>query len=163
MASGPPAPAIGCVLIFTRSSKLLVQCAVGSYAQRPVLLAAPLCNLLTAMQSLAGHPPSGFVELHGMRVLLLEGYQIIVALVCGPECDTDSARLIGMQTLNVFGKLFHGQVQELDRAHALEQSAAVESYTFHSATVYADDSTATTSTLPAFASFHHSYLLPLLL
>ena len=155
------------VLIFTCSSRLLVECAVGAYAQRPVLLAEPLCQLLATMQDLAGHPQFGFVELHGVSVLLLEGYRVIVAVLCEPRRELqDSSRLIGMQALNVFGKLFREQVETLDRDHQLETSEAVNSYTFHSATSHMSGGAtlaSATPTLPVFHSFRQEYLLPLLL
>ena len=39
-------------------------------------------ELLATMQDLAGHPQFGFVELHGVSVQLLEGYRVIVAVLC---------------------------------------------------------------------------------
>ena len=158
-----------CVLVFTQSSKLLVNCAVGSYAQRPTLDVLPLCQLLSTMQALAGRPPAGFVELHGMRVLLLEGYSVVVAVMCDSSCcSTDSARLLGMQVLNVFGKLFHRDVEALGEEHEHAQSAAVTSYTFHSSTRSSDGGGVMaggdgSSTMPDFLAFQQSYLLPLLL
>ena len=151
-------------LVFTRSSKLLVHCAVGGYAQRPTLDAAPLCTLLATMQDVAGHPQSGYVELHGTAAVLLEGHHVVVAVLSDPSTDTvGTARLIGMQALNVFGKLFHNEVQALDSEHEHEMSAVINSYTFHSATGHADAASDGTMTLPAFLSFRQSYLLPLLL
>ena len=73
------------VLIFTRSARLLVECAVGQYVQRPSLQAVPACQLLATMQDMAGHPQVGYVEIHNEGVLLLEGYQVVVAVLCEPR------------------------------------------------------------------------------
>jgi hypothetical protein len=162
------------VLIFTPSSKLLVSCAVGAYAQRPVFEPLPLCQLLSTMQGVAGHPQSGYVELHGMSVLLLEGDSMIVAVLCGRAASRSAlgaARLLGLQVLNTFGKLHHDRLGALDTQHEQALNAAVTSYTFHSATsshpsdgsgIAAGEGSSAT-TLPEFVEFERSYVLPLLL
>ena len=65
-------------LILTRSGKCLVHCAVGAYAQRPTLKVGPLCQLLTAMQEMAGRPESSFMELHGCGVTLVVAHGVVV-------------------------------------------------------------------------------------
>ena len=70
----------------TRSGRGLAYCAVGAYAQSPTLRAGPLAQLLTTMQDLAGHPPGGgYVELSGVGIVLLEGYQVVVGVLCEPN------------------------------------------------------------------------------
>ena len=80
-----------------------------------------------------------------------------------------AARLVGMQALNVFGKLYRQQAEQLDEAHLREASEAVASYTFQSATqsprrAGADGAAdGAAATLAAFAPFRRQYLQPLLL
>ena len=168
------AAAPAAVLIFTPSSKLLVSCAVGAYAQRPVFEPLPLCQLLSTMQGVAGHPQSGYVELHGMSVLLLEGGSMIVAVLCERAASRSAlgaARLLGLQVLNTFGKLHHDRLGALDTQHEQDLNAAVTSYTFHSATSShpsdgsgsAAGEVGSATTLPEFVAFERTYLLPLLL
>ena len=152
-------------VVLTHSGRMLVHCAVGDYAQNPTLRPGPLCDLLTTMQDIAGHPPEGYVEMHGMGIVMLEGFRVVIAVLCDPQHGVPTARLVGMQALNVFGKLYHAQAQELDAAHQREASAAAESYTVHSASASAATASAGSDaiTLPAFTSFRHAFLLPLLL
>ena len=141
-------------VVLTRSGKMLAHCATGRYAQNPRLQLGPLCDLLTTMQDVAGHPLEGYVELHGVGIVLLEGYRVVIAVLCDPKIGIETARLVGMQALNVFGKLYHKQAEELDLAHAAEASAAAESYTVHSASANAAGSSSNDQIgLPAFAAF----------
>lgn len=151
-------------VVLTRSGKMLAHCATGRYAQNPRLQLGPLCDLLTTMQDVAGHPLEGYVELHGVGIVLLEGYRVVIAVLCDPKIGIETARLVGMQALNVFGKLYHKQAEELDLAHAAEASAAAESYTVHSASANAAGSSSNDQIgLPAFAAFRQTFLQPLLL
>ena len=123
------------------------------------------------MQAVAGHPSEGYVELHGVGIVLLEGYNIVVAVLCDPQTGVDTARLVGMQALNVCGKLYRKQAEALDEEHERETSAAVTSYTVHSATnrAVAGSTSAelpggdAVSTPPAFVAFRQAFLQPLLL
>ena len=163
---------VDCVLIFTQSARLLLNCAVGSYAQHPAFDPIPLCQLLSTMQALAGHQQLGCTELHGRSIQLLEGYSVIVAVVCArAQRSHKAARLLGMQVLNAFGKLFHRELHTLLEEHEVAMDAAVTTYTFHSATsgrasegsghmMIAGGGAAT---LPSFVPFQQSFLLPLLL
>ena len=152
-------------LLLTKSGKVLVNCAVGSYAQHPTLLVGPLCQLLTAMQGMSNHPSESYLELNGVGIQLLAGHEcLVVAVLCEPSdpLAVESARLIGMQTLNVFGKLYRAQAQSLDEEYEAEQRAAAESYTVHSA-VKEGGPDQEAATLRAFGPFAQHYLQPLLL
>ena len=158
-------------LVFTRSGKCLSYCEIGKYAQRPLLKPSALCQLLTTMQAVAGYPSEGYVQLHGVGIVLLEGYNIVVAVLCNSQTGVDAARLVGMQALNVCGKLYRKPAAVLDEEHKRETSAAVTSYTVHSATNRAVGGS-TSSELPggaaastplAFAAFRQAFLQPLLL
>ena len=171
-ANGSPfmgGAALHAALVLTRSGRCLVYCAAGSYSQNPILRTGPLAQLLTTMQDLAGHPHgSQYIELQGVGIVLLEGYHVIVGVLCDPGSENvvDAARLVGMQALNIFGKLYHSQVQKLDEEHVAESTAAINSYTVHSATQNIGDGVDATDaalTHPSFTAFRQGVLQPLLL
>ena len=149
-------------MVLTHSGKCLVHCPVGAYAQHPTLKPGPLCQLLTVMQEMAGRPAQSYVELHGLGVVLLEGHHSLIGAVCEPtDGAIAAARLVAMQALNVFGKLYRAQVQALDEAHSKEARELAESYTVHSAVKDAVEQEI--ATLPQFALFAQNYVQPLLL
>ena len=78
-ASGPYA-----AVLLTRSGKCLVHCAVGAYAQNPSLRASTLATMLVTLQDVGGHPASSYAEISGVGVVLLEGYRVVIAVLCNP-------------------------------------------------------------------------------
>ena len=150
----------GCVIL-TSLGRCLVQCSVGGRAEAELQTSA-LCQLVATLQDVGGKPPFGYIELQGVGVVLQEGHRVIIAVLCHPTRGQASARLAAMQALNVFGKLFHAEVDALADAHEREANAAINSYTFHSAT-QSRDAGERLETLPAFAEFQRGCLQPLLL
>lgn len=150
----------GCVIL-TSLGKCLVQCSVGGRPESELQTSA-LCQLVATLQDVGGKPPFGYLELQGVGVVLQEGHRVIIAILCHPTHGQASARLAAMQALNVFGKLFHAEVDSLADAHEREANAAINSYTFHSAT-QSRDAGERLETLPEFAEFQRGCLQPLLL
>ena len=94
-------PAIhGCVIL-TKLGKCLAQCTHGSRASD--VQTATLCQLVATMQDVGGSLQFGYLELHGLGVVLQQGYRVTIAVLCDPEHGQASARLVAMQALNVFG------------------------------------------------------------
>ena len=154
------------MLIFTPSAKLLVNCAVGQYAQQPPMDVKQLCQLLCAVQDAAAHPQFGLLEVHGISIALLEGYSILVAVLCEPpDVSIEVARLLGMQVLNAFGKLFRKVVETLSSEHLRQVTDAVSTYTFHNAAHGAGciDADGGAATLCDFLTFEQLVMQPLLL
>ena len=90
----------GCV-VMTRLGKCLVQCMHGARASD--VQTSTLCQLVATMQDVGGSPQFGYLELHGLGVVLQEGYRATIAVLCDPEHGQASGRLVAMQALNVFG------------------------------------------------------------
>ena len=175
----------GCVIL-TKLGKCLAQCTHGGRASD--VQTATLCQLVATMQDVGGSLQFGYLELHGLGVVLQQGYHVTIAVLCDPEHGQASARLVAMQALNVFGsnergtqtrtppqkprvptlrppcrattELFHGEIDALAEAHERDMSAVVSSYTFHSATQ--SPAGEALETLPAFRGFERAYLQPLL-
>ena len=143
----PSPPAIhGCVIL-TKLGKCLAQCTRGTRASD--VQTATLCQLVATMQDVGGSLQFGYLELHGLGVVLQQGYHVTIAVLCDPEHGQASARLVAMQALNVFGsnergtqtrrppqkprlptlrppcrattELFHGEIDALAEAHERER------------------------------------------
>ena len=171
----------GCVIL-TKLGKCLAQCTHGGRASD--VQTATLCQLVATMQDVGGSLQFGYLELHGLGVVLQQGYHVTIAVLCDPEHGQASARLVAMQALNVFGsnergtqtrtppqkprvptlrppcrattELFHGEIDALAEAHERDMSAVVSSYTFHSATQ--SPAGEALETLPAFRGFERASL-----
>ena len=90
----------GCVIL-TKLGKCLAQCTHGGRASD--VQTATLCQLVATMQDVGGSLQFGYLELHGLGVVLQQGYHVTIAVLCDPEHGQASARLVAMQALNVFG------------------------------------------------------------
>lgn len=115
----PSPPAIhGCVIL-TKLGKCLAQCTHGSRASD--VQTATLCQLVATMQDVGGSLQFGYLELHGLGVVLQQGYRVTIAVLCDPEHGQASARLVAMQALNVFGSEHENSnphtTPEASRAH----------------------------------------------
>ena len=153
-------------LILTRLGQCLVHCDTGGWhLGRPLPRPAALCTLLATMIDCSGSPTTAYVEVCGFGIVVLTGFRVIVAIICNSEVSSvPTARLLGMQVLNAFGKLHHAQITAIDDAKKRELDQTLTSYTFHSATQDpAVGSVALGETCDVFRPFVGAYLQPLLL
>eukprot|EP00232_Nephroselmis_pyriformis_P028316 CAMPEP_0182865762 /NCGR_PEP_ID=MMETSP0034_2-20130328/7861_1 /TAXON_ID=156128 /ORGANISM="Nephroselmis pyriformis, Strain CCMP717" /LENGTH=285 /DNA_ID=CAMNT_0024998079 /DNA_START=149 /DNA_END=1003 /DNA_ORIENTATION=+ len=159
-SSGDGAPWLyGCMIVSNHSS-CLINCMMEDLPGGGVNVQS-LCNLVIAMQGLAGGHSATYLTLGPVAVAAAGGESFVVVVLCAPGRHKDSALLRATQVAHIFEKAFPDALTQRAQREAKETEHRMHSYTVRDEIEFqasGEGAGAEHATLPEFAAFEAGVL-----